>query len=111
MAKHTHTTYSCDRCKTDLGTTLPDHKQETVITASFNWREGPGPTFHWKDLCDPCRSAVRAFFLTSPVDMGVTASERREARVWWTEVSAFVNTDMAEYIMVRARRIMGTWKP
>lgn len=111
MAKHTHTTYSCDRCKADLGSELPDHNQATVINASFNWREGPGPAFKWQDLCDPCRSAVRAFFLTSPVDMGVTALERKEARVWWAEVGAFVNTDMAEYIMVRARRIMGTWKP
>jgi len=111
MAKHTHTTYSCDRCKAAIGKSALERNQRSNVTASFNWREGPGPSFQWVDLCDDCDKAVKAFFLTSPVDMGVTGSERREARVWWVEVSAYVNTDMAEYIMVRARRIMGTWKP
>jgi hypothetical protein len=111
VAKHTHTTFSCDRCKCDLGAELPNHPQENVVKAYFNWKEGPGPVFEWTDLCEPCRGAVRAFFLTGPVEMAVRAEERREARVWWAEVASYVNTERAEYIMVRARRIMGTWKP
>lgn len=111
MAKHMHTTFSCDRCKCDLGEKLPSRAQQALVQASFNYSEGPGPSFNWDDLCDPCEQAVKAFFLANPVDMAVTGSERREARAWWAEVAAYVNTDMAEYIMVRARRIMGTWKP
>lgn len=111
MAKHTHTTFSCDRCKCDLGSTLPNRQQNSYVKASFHWNSGPGPEFDWADLCDPCLSAVRAFFLIGPIEMAVRAEERREARVWWAEVAAYVNTEMAEYIMVRTRRIMGTWKP
>lgn len=111
MAEHTHTTYSCDRCKADLGIERPKRAQTSIVNAEFGWTEGPGPSFKWRDLCDPCDVAVKAFFLTSPVDMHVTGSERHEARVWWAEVGAYVNKEMAEYIMVRARRIMGGWKP
>lgn len=111
MSEHTHTTYACDRCKADLGDKRPERNQASVVQATFNWREGPGPVFKWSDLCDGCNTAVQAFFLTSPVDMAVTGSERREARVWWAEVGAYVNKEMAEYIMVRTRRMMGSWKP
>jgi len=111
MAEHTHKTYTCDRCKVDLGRERPKRNQQSRVVASFNWNEGPGPNFDWTDLCDSCNAAVRAFFLFGPVEMGVTGSERREARVWWAEVSSYVNKDRAEYIMVRAKRIMGGWKP
>lgn len=111
MAEHTHTTYSCDRCKKEIGSERPYRPQNTSIDASFHYVEGPGPSFKWRDLCDGCNSAARAFFLFGPVEMGVTSSERREARVWWAEVGAYVNKEMAEYIMVRTKRIMGSWKP
>ncbi len=111
MAEHTHTTYSCDRCKADLGEKRPKRNQSSTVDASFNWTEGPGPNFKWRDLCDPCDIAVRAFFLTSPLDLNVTLSERREARAWFAEVLAYVNTEMGEYIMARARRMVGGWKP
>lgn len=62
MATHTHTTYSCDRCKTDMGSVKRKHPQEATVTASFNWSEGPGPTFKWVDLCEPCRDDVFKFF-------------------------------------------------
>lgn len=63
MAEHVHRTYSCDRCKADLGTERPKHAQESEVTASFNWSEGPGPIFRWKDLCTDCRKAVFDFFM------------------------------------------------
>lgn len=111
MAEHQHTTYSCDRCKADLGASRPKRQQSSVVVASFHWDEGPGPNFNWKDLCDPCNFAVRSFFLTSPAEMNVLQSERRDARIWWGEVATYVNKEMAEYIMVRARRMLGGWKP
>lgn len=109
MAEHVHKSYSCDRCKADLGPDRPNHGQGAVISAAFNWREGPGPTFKWDDLCDGCRSAVMAFFL--PADLHPAQSELREARVWWNEVNDYVNKDMAAYVMARARRMLGGWKP
>lgn len=62
MAEHVHKTYSCDRCKADMGSVRPKHSQSTDIVANFNWAEGPGPMFIWKDLCDDCRREVFAFF-------------------------------------------------
>ncbi|CDO37635.1 hypothetical protein [Novosphingobium sp. KN65.2] len=111
MAKHTHTTFSCDRCKADLGDEQPRRNQQSLVNACFNWREGPGPNFNWIDLCDSCDAAVKAFFLTSATDLAPTQSEMRDARVWWAEVSSYVNRDMAGYIMVRARRMLEGWKP
>ena len=62
MAEHVHKTYSCDRCKADLGAERPSHSQEADIVASFNWQDGPGAVFKWKDLCTACRDDVFAFF-------------------------------------------------
>lgn len=109
MAEHNHTTYSCDRCKAELGSERPRRAQRSVVRASFNYQDGPGPDFTWADLCDGCDTAAKAFFLTSPAAMGVTSSERREARKWWEEVAAYKNLEIGEYIMVRTRRIMGTF--
>lgn len=111
MAQHVHTTYTCDRCKCDLGTTRPKRDVDCIVEAHFPSIQKSSHHFKWNDLCDSCDVAVKAFFLTSPVSMNVTGSERREARIWWAEVGAYVNTEMAEYIMVRVRRIMGGWKP
>ena len=111
MAEHIHTTYSCDRCAADLGAAKPYREPVAIIKASFASLQKPAQHFEWNHLCDRCDTAVRAFFLTSPIEMNVTGHERREARVWWAEVSAYVNTEMAEYIMVRARRVLGGWKP
>lgn len=63
MAEHIHKTYTCDRCAVDLGATRPQHAQWAEVDASFNWRDGPGPRFKWRDLCDRCRADVFAFFL------------------------------------------------
>lgn len=62
MAEHIHKTYSCDRCKTDLGTTRPRHGQSTRVTARFDYSEGPGPNYDWTDLCVSCRKIVMEFF-------------------------------------------------
>lgn len=62
MAEHIHKSYTCDRCKADLGSELPRHSQRADVSASFNWSTGPGPTFKWTDMCDECRAEVFAFF-------------------------------------------------
>lgn len=111
MAKHIHVSFTCDRCKADLGDKPPVRSQKSQVAANFNWTEGHGPSFSWVDLCDPCDAAVRAFFLPEPLDLRPTADDRREARVWWAKVAAYVNEEAAEYIMVRARRIIGERKP
>lgn len=63
MAEHVHKTYTCDRCKASLGSERPKPSQGANVRASFNWSEGPGPSFQWDDLCSDCRKAVFAFFL------------------------------------------------
>lgn len=65
MAQHTHTTYSCDRCKADLGCVPPTRFQASTVDATFHSLEGPGPSFRWRDLCDPCHLAAKVFFLSS----------------------------------------------
>lgn len=62
MAEHIHLTYTCDRCKADLGEKRPYRDQQAEVRAAFNYTEGPGPSFRWDDLCDACVSEVRAFF-------------------------------------------------
>lgn len=66
MAEHVHKTYSCDRCKADLGDKRPQRIQTTEVVAAFHWRDGPGPQFKWADLCDRCDSEVKAFFGVRP---------------------------------------------
>lgn len=62
MAEHVHKTYTCDRCKADLGDVRPKRSQQTKVVATFDSMEGPGPGFHWLDLCDGCDRAVKVFF-------------------------------------------------
>jgi hypothetical protein len=111
MAVFTHTTYACDRCKADLGDKEPKRPQGAVVDASFHWTEGPGPHFTWRHLCDRCDTTVKAFFLSSVSDLSFRQSELAEARQWWDEVREYANKDMAAYIMARARRMLGGWKP
>ncbi len=66
MSEHIHKTNSCDRCKADLGDKRPSRLQTSKVTASFNWLEGPGPSFWWEDLCDTCDAEVKAFFGVKP---------------------------------------------
>ena len=62
MAEHIHKTYSCDRCKADLGDKRPNRAQGCEVSAAFHWLAGPGPTFKWVDVCDECRAEIRSFF-------------------------------------------------
>ncbi|GEM_PF-5780199 len=109
MAEHTHTTYSCDRCKEEIGSERPKRSIQAEVSAHFPYLEGPGPNFKWRDLCDECDLQVKAFFL--PKEVRPAAEEKRQGRLWFAEVLAYANKDMADYIMARARRIMGDWRP
>lgn len=105
MAEHTHTTYSCDRCKADLGIKRPNRTLRTAVTARFDYVEGPGPNFAWNDLCDACDTAVKAFFVPREGLTGLTISERREGRVWMAKIVAAENTDLADYMIQRMRSL------
>lgn len=109
MAEHVYKSYTCDKCKCNLGNERPKRSQDTRVAATFNWSDGSGPAFLWKDLCDPCNDAIRAFFL--PSLNFCTSTEKKNARLWFAEVLSYVNKDMADHIMVRARRMMQDWKP
>lgn len=105
MAAHTHTTYSCDRCKCDLGSELPNHSQRTNVQARFDYAEGPGPVYGWTDLCDSCRAFVLQVFKVDPLPR-LSATARKEARDYFTKLLAIPNADMADYAMWRARVLL-----
>lgn len=62
MATHTTTTYSCDRCGADMGEN--EHPTEKRIEVSARDRMVIRPTrgVEWSHLCEPCTTAVLAFF-------------------------------------------------
>jgi hypothetical protein len=106
MAEHVHKSYSCDRCKADLGAERPKRDQPPLIRASFNYDSGPGPTYDWSDLCDSCNDAVRAFFL--PIgELRPPQSEKGDARAGIRALFEWGNKDAADYILVRCWRILG----
>ncbi len=111
MAKHTHVTHTCDRCGADVPEAWLARGEAINLDVTFSSITNASHGLTWTDLCERCDSAVRAFFIPSPLAMNVGRDERRDARVWWATVGAYVNEEMAEYIMVRARRIIGDWKP
>lgn len=107
MAEHTHTTYSCDRCKADLGSERPNRSMRTNVVARFDYTEGPGPAFQWVDLCDSCDEAVKAFFIPREGLTGLSASERRDNREWMRRVVEAANTDLSDYMIRRLRKMSG----
>jgi hypothetical protein len=60
MAEHIAKSYSCDRCKSDLGSERPNSK--AVVTAYFEGEWAPECRAEWKDLCPSCRSSALEFF-------------------------------------------------
>jgi hypothetical protein len=105
MAEHTHTTYSCDRCKADLGSKRPMRTMRTNVAARFDYSEGPGPNFNWTDLCDACDTAVKAFFVPREGLTGLSVSARREGRVWMAKILAAENKDLADYMIAQMRAL------
>ena len=63
MAEHITKSYTCDRCRKELGCERPRRTQKATVRASFHYQEGPGPAFDWQDLCDECDQKVKLFFV------------------------------------------------
>lgn len=105
VAKKTHITYSCDRCKADLGSELKRRSMGAVVTARFDYTEGPGPNFAWNDLCDACDTAVKAFFVPREGLKALSASARQDGRVWMAKILAAENKDLADHMIQRMRAL------
>lgn len=116
--EHVHKTYSCDRCQKEIGSERPKRSQGAIVTATFNWADGPGPSYDWKDLCDPCYGFVKAFFLRPLQESHAppagydrpTKEEKESARAWAIGLLDMPNTDIGEHMLVRAMRLMGDSK-
>lgn len=111
MAKHTTHTYTCDRCSADVPESWLQRGEGVTVKATFFSLKKGRRDREWEHICERCTAAITAFFDPDPLTMNVTAEDRRDARVWWATVTAYVNKEMAEYIMVRARRMIGDWTP
>lgn len=62
MAEHVVRSFSCDRCGADLGAARG--RQPTQVTAQEEGEWAMDWAVKWRDLCEPCRADVRAFFTT-----------------------------------------------
>lgn len=60
MAEHIRKTFSCDRCGTDLGSERG--RQPITVTAVEDGEWAKEWSVNWRDLCEPCRDAVRKMF-------------------------------------------------